>query len=122
MTFNAFEYEIVKRCWQTLNFKRPPQVINEVEQSDIIAKQIKENPILEWTGNSFLNVRRDGSSYRGCRGAIEVASAVYRACKLSKAETGMIDFMKARTETTYEEINDSALQKLISYYEEYEKE
>ena len=122
-TFNAFEYEIVKRCWKTLKFQRAPQVINEVEQSDIIAEQLKNQPIIEWTGNSFLNFSRDGhENRRGCRGAIEVAAVVYNACKLSKAETGTIDFMKARAVTTYEEINDSALQKLISYYEEYEKE
>lgn len=118
-TFNAFEYEIVKDCWQELGFQRMPKVIDDVEQFAIIAELLNKNPILEWSGRAFLNFST--STGWGTRGALRIAADVFKACKKSKAKTGTIDQMAARAVASYEEIGASALTKLITLYDEYEK-
>ena len=93
-TFNAFEYEIVKDCWQELGFQRIPKVIDDVEQFAIIADLLGKKPILEWSGRAFMNF--SNSTGWGTRGALRIAADVFRACKMSRAAKGSVDMSDAR--------------------------
>lgn len=118
-TFNAFEYEIVKECWQELGFQRIPKVIDDVERFAVIADLLGRNPILEWSGRAFMNFST--STGWGTRGALRIAADVFRACKMSRAEKGSVDMSDARRAASQEEISQAALGKLVDLYDEYEK-
>ena len=118
-TFNAFEYGIVKDCWQDLGFQREPKVIDDVERFAIIADLLTAHPIYEWSGRAFVNFTT--STGWGTRGALSIASSVFKACKNSKAEKGTVDINDARSVTSFEEISPAALEKLVVLYDEYEK-
>ena len=118
-TFNAFEYEIVKDCWQELGFQRIPKVIDDVEQFAIIAELLGKNPILEWSGRAFMNFSA-GAGW-GTRGALRIAADVFKACKMSRAAKGSVDMSDARRAASQEEISQAALGKLVELYDDYEK-
>ena len=118
-TFNAFEYKIVKDCWQELGFQRIPKVIDDVERFAVIADLLSRNPIYEWSGRAFMNF--SAASGWGTRGALRIAADVFRACKMSKAAKGSVDMTDARSAASYEEISQAALGKLVKLYDEYEK-
>lgn len=118
-TFNAFEYEIVKNCWQELGFMRVPKVIDNVEQFAIIADLLNRNPILEWNGRAFMNF--SASTGWGNKGALRIAADVFKACKAGKAKSGAVNMYDVRGVASMEEISNVALGKLIALYDEYEK-
>ena len=118
-TFNAFEYEIVKDCWQELGFERIVKVIDDVEQFAVIADLLGKNPILEWSGRAFMNF--SAATGWGTRGALRIAADVFRACKMSKAAKGSVNMMDARAAASYEEISQAALGKLVALYDAHEK-
>ena len=117
-TFNSFQNDIVLDNWEDLGFKRKPKVIDDVEQFAIIADILGKNPILEWGGRAFMNFT--ATKGFGTRGALQIAKAVFKACKVSKAEKGTINMAYARDVVTYDEISDAALTKLVALYDQYE--
>ena len=117
-TFNAFEYEIVKDCWQELGFQRVPKVIDAVEQFAVIADLLCRKPIYEWSGRAFMNF--SALAGWGNRGALRIAADVFKACKMSRAAKGSVDMTDARAAASYEEISQAALGKLVELYDEYE--
>ena len=119
-TFNAFEYEIVKECWQELGFQREPKVIDDVERFAIIADLLTAHPIYEWSGRAFVNF--SSSTGWGTRGALRIAADVFAVCKKSKLQNdGTVNIMDAREAASYEEISQTALEKLVKLYDEYER-
>ncbi len=118
-TFNSFEYEIVKNCWQELGFQREPKVIDDVERFAVIADLLTNNPIYEWSGRAFMNF--SSSNGWGTRGALRIAADVFAACKKSKMTNGTVNMTDARAAASHEEIGPAALEKLVKLYDEYEK-
>lgn len=121
-TFNSFQNDIVKDCWQLLNYAREPKVIDEIEKYAIISNILTKYPIFEWSGRSFLNFTNT-TSY-GARGALKVASDTFLAIKQLNKPLADITTSEIRnmTNLTYDEINDAALYKLIQLYDLYDHE
>ena len=121
-TFNSFQNDIVKDCWQDLGFSREPKVIDDVEKFAIIAKLLNQNPIYEWTGRSFLNFSSTGGF--GSKGALKIASEVFTAIKrMNRPVSGItVSDIKDVVSLSMVDINDTALDKLIKLYDLYDKE
>ena len=117
VTFNAFENDIVMKEWQELKYSKKPRLIDDVLEFAVIADLLNENPILEWTGNSFLNFST--SKGFGTRGALRVAANVFTAVKHAKAE-GLDPVIEAGRVVNSGEISGTALTKLVDLYDKYE--
>ncbi|WP_294406111.1 ATP-dependent helicase [uncultured Clostridium sp.] len=79
MTFHSFENEIAKENWNDLGFKRNLTVINDVQRYSIIARILKEHPIFEWGGKSFLNFT--AGKMAGRKGALCIVSDIFSQIK-----------------------------------------
>ena len=120
-TFNSFQNDIVKDCWKELGFAREPKVIDDIDKYAIIANLLNNNPIFEWTGNSFLNFSAVGGWQKG---ALRIASDVFSAIKKLKMALATIDVDSVKNEASLNasDISYVALDKLIKMYDLYEAE
>ena len=116
-TFNAFENDIVMREWESLGYAKKPVLIDDVQSFSIIAKLLNENPILEWTGRCFLHFSVSGGY--GTRGALRVAADVFSAVKKARKE-GRDPRQAAVIVTCADDINGTALAKLVALYDKYD--
>lgn len=80
MTFHSFEYEIAKENWKELGYARSLTVLNDVQRYSIIAKILREHPIFEWNGASFLNFTVGKSNF-GTKGALSIVSDIFSQIK-----------------------------------------
>ena len=116
-TFNAFENNIVIEEWQSLGYSKKPSLIDDVSSFAMIAKLLNENPILEWSGRSFMNF--SASKGFGTKGALRIAADVFHAVKMAK-KNGDDPMMAAHAATSGDDINGAALTKLVALYDKYE--
>lgn len=78
-TFHAFEFDIAKANWQKLGYKRNLTVIDTVQRFSIINQILKQHPIFEWGGKSFLHYSVANSL--GERGALAIVADVFSQIK-----------------------------------------
>ena len=116
-TFNAFENTIVMNEWEDLGYKKKPTLIDDVTEFSAIARLLNKNPILEWTGRSFLNFST--SKGFGTKGALRIAADVFKAVKTAKKD-GSSAINAARDVTATDDIGPAALSKLVNLYDKYE--
>ena len=115
-TFHAFFYDIVKEEYDTLGYQRIPSVLDPIDQYHEIDELLKKHPIPEWTGPAFLHYREIGGNghWRRYRSALEIALAVFQACKKSRTDhAGTIDMNEVNEAVDPAEINSIALDKLV---------
>lgn len=118
-TFNSFQNDMVMDKWKELGYARQVKVIDDVEKFDIIAKLLNQNPIYEWTGRSFLNFSAAGGWQKG---ALRIAADVFSAIKKSGLDTSSISVKDVKDNAGLKstDINDTALDKLIRLYDQYQ--
>lgn len=78
-TFHAFEFDIAKANWKELGYGRQLTVIDTVQRFSIINQILKDHPIFEWGGKSFLNYTASVSW--GSKGALAIVADVFSQIK-----------------------------------------
>lgn len=122
MTFNAFDYEVAKHFWKELGYKRELTVLQPAENMAVINEVLDDNPIYEWSGNSFKSFDRIDKHAYGFKGAVQIAALVFDAIRMLRLPTSQISVVDIREQDpsiTEEAINSAALQKLISLFDVY---
>ena len=77
-TFNAFGDLVIGDTFPYLKFTKKPKVIDNVEKFSIIADLMNQNPIPEWTGDSFLHF---DSTKKNAKGALQIVSDIFEIVK-----------------------------------------
>ena len=116
MTFNAFDFTIVKENYQELGFKSKPRVIDRVRNSVIITELLEENPV---AGLDYLNYNMDHGALLCVLKAFDIIKTEHIDPDDPFATGKLDDFINETGLTRF--MTGVSLSQIISLYKKYDE-
>ena len=115
MTFNAFGNDIIKNEYQRFGFAEEPKVIDAVEKNHIIAQMLRRNEV---AGLDYRNMTMNTPT---CMGALPITARVFDAIKSNGYGQADLDKLRRTMGGFARFCSGTALQELLSLYDEYDR-
>lgn len=118
-TINAKQFEILKDNFAELGYTKVPNVIDTVQRYAIITKILNSNPILEWTGASFVHFvpsRGTGNS------ALEIVANIFSAVKKTGKNPDDVAYQDVANIVVGTDVSATVAGKIIKLFSKYDAE
>lgn len=117
MTFNAFDYQIIKENYEELGFETMPKVVGRVKSAAILTRLMDEKPV---SGLDYLNYTMDGGALSCAQKIMEIIKTE----KLDPDEQGAPYLLEAAIADTglAKYLEHVSMQDLLELYKEYDAE
>lgn len=118
-TINAKQFEILKDNYAELGYAKVPNVIDTVQRYAIITKILNSNPILEWTGASFVHfVPSKGTS----NSALEIVADIFSAVKKTGKNPADVAYQDVADVVVGTDVSATVAGKIIKLFPLYDAE